>query len=70
MIDKIKQAWKTLFIANALPFIAVADKFNMQSKWVVIASLPGTIFTCVVFTVPIVIYQAWYEYKFNRSKKI
>lgn len=70
MINKIKQVWKTLFIANALPFIAIADKFSIHnSSWVVIAALPGTVFTCIIFTLPLTVYQAWYEYKLSRSKK-
>lgn len=70
MLDKIKEAWKGLFLLNCLPWVSLFDVLGIGSnQLIVLLSLPTTVVTCLIFTIPVVIYQIWYEYKLYRKYK-
>lgn len=71
MMEKFKEGWKALFILNCLPWLTFAEWFNISSNnFIVLAALPTTIISCIIFTIPIFIYQVWYEYQVNKKCRI
>jgi len=70
MFKKIKNAWKSLFILNCLPWLSLSGKFEIKNnETVVLLALPTAVISCLLFTIPVVIYQIWHEYKLYKKWK-